>query len=174
MAANPRFKALHFLSHMDLKKEVRKNSFSNPAFSVSFLQNKLVNPGLRNISFLFQKLSYLPSSEQPRKTRPTPGLWQSQMNLLASQESCPVAIFFLTFSNLHVLNDALLKHQHLPSQTVSLRSSHIFLYYIWARRSTENLVLFYIFLSWKKKRKTQFLNTDYHFISISCQTSKLL
>ena len=102
MAPNPSFKALRFLSHMDLKKEVRKNSFSNSAFSVSFLQNKFINlckqspwpQALRNISFLFQNFPHLPTSKQPRETWPTPALWQSQKSLLASQDSCPVSFFY--------------------------------------------------------------------------------
>lgn len=109
-APNPSFKALQFLSHIDLKKEVRKNSFPNPALSLSFLQNKLINlckqslwpQVLKNISFLFQKLPHLPSSMQPRETWPTPPFWQSHKSLLASQSSCPASFF--TINNLHVLN----------------------------------------------------------------------
>lgn len=113
------------------RKEVRKNSFSNPALSLSFLQNKFINlckqslwpQVLRNISFFFQKLPHLPSSKQPRETWPTPPFWQSQKNLLASQDSCPAS--FLTINNLHVLNGVPLERS---ATSVSLYNSHIFVY----------------------------------------------
>lgn len=110
MASNPSFKVLHFLSHMDLKKEVRKHSFSNPAFSASFLQNKLIDlckqspwpQALRNISFLFQKLPHLPSSGSPEKLgqlqpsgNPRKVYWQAKT---------PALFLFFIFNNLHILN----------------------------------------------------------------------
>lgn len=160
MAPNPSFKALQFLSHMDLKKEVRKNSFSNPALSLSFLQNKFINlckqslwpQVLRNISFFFQKLPHLPSSKQPRETWPTPPFWRSQKNLLASQDSCPASFF--TINNLHVLNGVSLERSatSVPN-CFFIQLSHFCLLIFWARSSAELLVLSYYFLSRGKNLK---------------------
>lgn len=99
--------------HVDLRKAVRKNFFSNTVFRVYLLQNKFTSlckqssgpQALGNISFPSQKLPHLPFSKQAIEIWPTSALWQFQKSLLASQDlAC--FFFYFTFNNLCILNDA--------------------------------------------------------------------